>query len=402
MTPAHAVLVIGAGLLQTDLIREAQAMGLYVIATDRNPSAPGMALADECHVLDTYDCEGHMKLAAYLREYHPCRLWGVVTAGSDTAPTVAHAAAAAEVPGIPIEVAERTHNKFHVRWALDDAALHLYQPFWLYCDAEDDPLEQMEINTLRFPVVVKPTQQRASRGVSIVFTPEHLYEAAQRALAFGKEYLLEQYLTGTEHSAEAILDGKGALLWLNIVDRPFDYSSGTGIELGHVNPTCLDARQQQQIQLMLLACARALGVTWGPIKADVMLTAHGPKLLEFTARLSGGFDCQRTSPMTGRHPMRQLLQLATGQTVDPQPPAQGYAACAAILPQKHGVVQALPILADSRCEVIWASAPGDTIHPAQHNGERSGYVLVHAGAYALAWQCAKAQADLLADAVEVA
>ena len=397
MTPAHAVLVIGAGLLQTDLIREAQAMGLYVIATDRNPSAPGMALADECHVLDTYDTTGHAKLAASLREHHACRLRGVVTCGADVAPTCASAAAAADVPGIPIEVAERTHNKVEVRRWLTVADLQCYQPEWLYFhDARAD-----EDHRIGYPCVVKPASQRASRGVSIVQDASTFGAAIQQAQRYGADYLIEEQLTGTEHSAEAILDGEGALLWFNIVDRPFDYSSGTGIEVGHINPTCLDAQKQQQIQLMLLACARALDVTWGPIKLDCMWTADGPRVLEVTARLSGGFDCQRTSPMTGRHPMRQLLQLATGQAVDPQPPAQGYAACAAILPQKHGVVQALPLLADSRCEVIWSVAPGETMHPAQHNGERSGYILTHADDYATAWGVAKAEADRLVDTLEV-
>ncbi len=400
MRKPDAVLIIGAGLLQVPLIQEAQALGLKVIATDGNPQAPGAALADAFLPIDTYDAETTAALVPLMQGTYTLR--GVCTAGSDTAPTVSLAAERAGTPGIPYPVALRTHNKAEVRRALASRGLYSYQPAWLFFYQSHATRD----HRIGYPCVVKPVSQRASRGVSIVPNGDALRRAVDKALSYGDEYLIEQCLIGTEHSAEAILDGEGSLLWFNIVDRPFDYSSGTGIELGHVNPTCLSPRAQQQMHFMLLACARALGVTWGPFKVDVMMTDAGPKVLECTARLSGGWDCQKTSPLTGRHPMRQLLQLSCGMPVDSQPSAQGYAACAAILPQKSGVVQTLPRPEPLRVsgyyeEIIWTIQPGMTIHPATHNGERAGYVLVHMNSADVVWENAQSLAEVLADALEV-
>ena len=362
-----AVILIGASAMAIPLIHEAHALDLKVIATDGDPAAPGFAHADERLIISTYEATQTATLLRHLADQYAYR--GVVCCGADVAPTVATVAQTYQLPGIPAHIASQTHDKGIVRFVLD-TGLSCYQPYWQAYDRAlpSDALDAL-LAKVGYPLVVKPRTQRASRGVSLVNTRDELMDAIAKADRYGRHMLLERRLFGSEHSAEAILQD-GTLLWFNIVDRLFDYASGTPIELGHINPTSLDAKIQQQIQLMLLSCARLLGVTWGPFKVDCMVTDDGPKVLEVTARLSGGWDCQRTSPMTGRNPIRQLLQLACGLPVDAQPPAQGYAACAAVLPTQ----------------------------PLAHNGERQAFVFTHGDDAALAWQTALAQAHAMPSA----
>ena len=374
MADHDAVLIVGAGALQVPMIREAQRSGLTVIATDANPDAPGASIAREFFPIDTYDTKGHTLLGQLLADHHSWHLLGVVTCGSDTAPSVAAAASAAGVRGIPLEVARLTHNKAAVREHLSNAGLDIYQPRWIcggnYPDTQHASLAEGDLCG-GYPVVVKALEQRASRGVRIATDQSSFVEATACALQYGKEYLIEQQLSGSEHSAELILGDSRETLWWNIVDRPFGYSRGVPIELGHINPTNLDEHQQQQILLMTLAAARALGVTWGPFKVDCMMTIDGPKILECTARLSGGWDCQWSSPATGRHPMRTLLYLACGFPLEPQRvmrDAHGYGAVAAVIPD--GIA---------------------------HNGERTQWAMRWAHDYATAWSLATtAAADLAA------
>ena len=44
------LLVLAAGLLQIPVIKKAREMGVYVIAADDDPDAPGMAMADKAIV----------------------------------------------------------------------------------------------------------------------------------------------------------------------------------------------------------------------------------------------------------------------------------------------------------------------------------------------------------------
>lgn len=408
-----AVLVVGGGILQRYLIAEAHALGLAVIATDGNPHAPGLADADMAFVCDTYDQEATAALLPLMQQKYTVR--GAVTAGADVAHTVALCAERLGTPGIPYDVALRTHDKWDVRHTLCDAHLERYQPTWYICDTELEASRSSMEDIVRLhgmPYVVKPREERASRGVTIVQTPEMLQTALTKAGMHSRCVLVEQCLTGTEHSAELIMDATGAVYWFNIVDRLFDYSTNVPIELGHVNPTNLDEQTQDTIYDMVLAAAKALSVTQGPFKCDVMLTDDGPKILECTARLSGGFDCQRTSPLTGRHPMRTLLQWSCVFHMELPPSPQGYAACAAMLPTHTGTLQAWPDWsnithpANKAClwmeEAILIAKPGDMIAPLEHNAQRPGFVLAYDMTYEGAWRNARNAAAAIAAHMEMA
>ena len=57
------LLVLGAGPAQLGLLAAARARGLYVIAVDRDPSAPGFVFADRRAIVSTEDERGIDRLA---------------------------------------------------------------------------------------------------------------------------------------------------------------------------------------------------------------------------------------------------------------------------------------------------------------------------------------------------
>ena len=57
------LLVLGAGPAQVGLLAAARARGLFVIAVDRDPSAPGFAFADRRAIVSTEDEPGVDRLA---------------------------------------------------------------------------------------------------------------------------------------------------------------------------------------------------------------------------------------------------------------------------------------------------------------------------------------------------
>ena len=413
-----AVLCIGAGPLQVPLLLEAKQMGLYVIAVDGNIEAIGRSIADRFVNLDIYaKREIQSWVALWQRDVppggqgHP--IIGVVTAGADVAPTVAIAAATARVRGIPILVAERSHNKAVVRATVAEKINGYYQPRWIHHmpgNKYTETFYKVIESTIGYPCVLKPLEQRASRGITILRQPDDLDFAVRKVLQYGDEYLVEECMTGSEHSVESMLV-EGRPIWFNVVDRRFHYEHGIPLETGHVNPSKLSSLQTLRLRIMLITIAHCLGVCWGPFKMDIMWTPDGPRLLEATCRLSGGWDCQGTSPLTGRHPLRMLLQMSCGlDTIEDIPTANGYAACAAILPKQHGTIHALPgndILpqapsADTTIhEILWAAKVGDVLAPITHCAQRPGFVLSWANTYEHAWRGAKEAADTLADHIVI-
>lgn len=394
----NALLVIGAGLLHCYTIQEAKKLGLYVIATDRYAHASGSYIADEFHPIDIYDIAEHRKLARALKPY----LIGVTCAGGDAAPTVAACCEEAGLPGIPYDIACRTWNKYEVRLALENAGLVRYQPEWAVLNLDDhgDPYHAVG-RVGGFPCIVKPLTQRASRGVHIATDRQSFIYAIHQAAIYGATVLIEEHLDGLEHSAEIIFDATGKLCHFHVCDRFFLYPRGLPLETGHINPSRLDFSQLNAIRAMLLASAHALGVTMGSWKCDVMMTSSGPKILECTARCSGGFDAQISYPRSsGDNLIRRVIQAACGLPLTPQPPLPhgDYCAVAAIIPRHAGIVRSLPETGTD--EVIWTIEPGGHVQPPQHCAERAGFVITTSYSYQRTWILAHRTAQNYVTALE--
>jgi biotin carboxylase len=312
--PDDAILIVCGGLLQVPAVPIAHGLGLKVVMTDANPQAAAMRLADEPVVLSIYDAPGHVRLVDDLKRRYNLR--GVFAEGADVEVTVATAAAHAGLPGIPVEAALNTKHKARTRLAFDRAGLP--NPAW----AEVRSLEEAEAAARRIglPLMVKAIDNSASRGTSRLDEMSALPAAldAARAGSTTGTALLEECYTGPEQSVEILFDEQGRTHRLNIVDRPFDISSGYAIELGHVNPTALGEAERDALFAITERAAEATGVRFGAFKADTIWTDDGPRILEVTARLSGGFDCQWTTPLSsGRNFIRAAMCLAVGMPVDP-------------------------------------------------------------------------------------
>ncbi|HKI91217.1 MAG TPA: hypothetical protein VJ986_02855, partial [Gaiellaceae bacterium] len=132
MATRKAVLIVCGGLLQVPAVEAAHALGLLAVVTDARADAPAMRLADEPVVLDIYDAAGHVRLVETLHRRDDLELVGVFAEGADVEVTVAAAAAAAELPGIPVEAAKNTKNKARTRARLDAAGIP--NPRWCEVD----------------------------------------------------------------------------------------------------------------------------------------------------------------------------------------------------------------------------------------------------------------------------
>lgn len=392
------VWVIGAGILQSYLIEEIQEMGLCCLATDGNPHAQGFSLADEYATISTYDIQKHVSLAHDIPHRYPwMKIIGICTAGADVAPTVAHVAHELGLPCIDPMVADMSHDKSRVRAALSLSTHTVdYQPRWKNAYTHELPHQIMD--GIGFPAVVKPLEQRASRGVSIVKNYHDLLLGIEKVSPYGSHFLIEECMEGTEHSAEVLFNKQGDVVYFNVTDRLFCYDNGIALEIGAMSPTALPQESCDAIKAMLLRSAKVIGVNFGAWKCDVMMTSSGPKIIECTARLSGGFDAQWLAPFTGRHPLRRLIEISCDMSINgasttyDMDHADGYAGVFTIIPRKGGRVISLEnpngvslrgsLSEDTdMCEVIWNVQPGDIIAPPTHLGERIGFLLVHAETY---------------------
>ena len=375
-TNSESLIIVSAGIMQIPAIQTAKSLGLHVIATDKNLHAAGFAYCDEAVVIDSKDVSGHI---SYVREAkHRLNIVGAF-AGSDVAVTVAAIVNELGLPGISNDVAHRSHNKalMKKRWIEDGIPTPYGQEITDISDA------RALVGRLGLPVIVKPVDNAASRGSIKVEHIDDLDTAVKNALTASRSQtaIIEQYVVGYEQSVETIIFDSQHY-HVGMADREFGFHP-YHIETAHVDPSILPISQQDQIYAVVDAAARSLGITFGPAKADMIWTDKGPMILEMTARLSGGFHSQYTTPLsTGQDPIRAVIEMSVGRPFNAEhikPKSHMTALCSGIFPKPGRIItingikeaEALPGVK----KIIINREVGDVVSDYIDNGERCCWVI---------------------------
>jgi biotin carboxylase len=313
------ILIIGGGLLQVPVVQEARALGLKTVVTDLSPSCPGASQADYFLPLNVFDVEAHVKLVLTLQALE-VNLAGVIVAGIDATITGATAARAAGLVGVDPLAAFTCKHKPAMRACLQRKGIPT--PRWAEVRTASDTERAMR--DVGFPCIVKNTDSSASRGTQRFFQKperrEEFYEAVEQArqVSTSKTALVEELLRGPEQTVETLFDIQGRFWPCFTTDRLFQDDGPCALETGLEHPTRLDADAQKLLYETVRCAAEALGIRVGAAKADTMLTKDGPRIIEMTTRLSGGFDCQYLVPAaTGKNVIRAALLTSLGEPLDP-------------------------------------------------------------------------------------
>jgi len=300
-----------------------------VIALDRDPSAPGFALADRRAIISTEDERGIERLAKAQR------IDGVIAPGIDW--PVAIAARVAEKVGISHPLAPATAglavSKARQREKLQ--AARVPQPAWR--------LVSGPVDGLPVPSVVKAPDRQGQRGLSLVEERGELEEAIERALAESRNghCLVEELVDGPEVTVVAFSVG-GRFHPLTVTDRLTADPPAFGVALAHGWPSQADAGGEAAG--VAERAVEALGISDGPTYTQLRITPQGPKVIEIAARLGGGHDAELCELALGVDLNGLALATALGQAVAPEllvgEPRVG-GACTLFLTAEPGELEAI-------------------------------------------------------------
>ncbi|WP_020406916.1 ATP-grasp domain-containing protein [Hahella ganghwensis] len=310
------VMIIGAGPNQLPAIKMARERGYRVTATDYNPQAEGFALADTYGVISTRDAESNVEFARQLHETHP--LDGVMTMASESAMAVSKVAAALGLPGVSVEAAWLATHKVERQKAFRAAGV----PAPRFIEAHDLEQALAAAQELGWPVVVKPVDSAGSRGVQKINNADEMADAIReiREISRQPEILVEEFLTGTEHSIEGVVMD-GVVYWAAISDRNYDKKEiypPYFLEDGDTLPSSLSEELKHEVETYSTQAVKALGIEWGPVKGDILISDNGARILEMAARLSGDYFCYETIPLhNGINLLEVVMDLSVGESVSP-------------------------------------------------------------------------------------
>jgi phosphoribosylamine--glycine ligase len=194
------------------------------------------------------------------------------------------------------------------------------------CESPEEAVASVRREEFGFPVVLKADGLAAGKGVVIAEDLASAESAIGEAMldrkfgAAGARLVIEECLTGEEVSFFAICDGSHAVSIGSAQDhkRVFDDDRGPNTGgMGAFAPSplmdaALDARVMREIVEPVIAGMAAEGHPFrGFLFAGLMLTADGPKVIEFNARL-GDPETQVLLPLIDEPLLPLLVAGATG------------------------------------------------------------------------------------------
>jgi biotin carboxylase len=300
------LLVLGAGPAQLGLLEEAQARGLFTIVVDRDPGAPGFAVADRRAIISTEDERGIERLA------QAERIDGVIAPGIDW--PVGIAARVAARVGIlhPLEpdVAGLAVSKTRQRERFDETGIP--QPRWRQVTAPEAGLP--------LPCIVKAPDRQGQRGLSVVREETELAPAISAAVEASRTgaAIVEELVDGPEVTVNAF-SVDGDFHPLTVTDRITAEPPAFGVALAHVWPSRADHGAAAEVVSEAVA---ALGIRNGPTYTQVRIDPDGPKVMEVAARLGGGHDAELCRAALDVDLNALALAAALGEDVTPPDPVQ--------------------------------------------------------------------------------
>jgi biotin carboxylase len=310
--PTVVLLVPSSTYRASDFVAAARALGVQlVIASDEAPAVPDPTATRAIAVsLDDPDAA-----AAELVALDDRRGVDAVVALDDQG--VMAAARAAQRLGLSHNAPEavaRTRDKAAMRRALAESEVP--QPRFVPVDDPDHAAAAAA--SIGFPVVVKPIGRSGSQGVIRADDPAGAVAAARRAteIAGDPRLLVEELVRGAEVSVEGLLRG-GQLEVLAVFDKPDAPDGPYFEETIYVTPsTSLSEAAQHALPRVVSDAANAIGLTEGPIHAELRAEGSNLRVLEVAARSIGGLCARALRFGAGISLEEVILRHALGMSLE--------------------------------------------------------------------------------------
>jgi phosphoribosylamine--glycine ligase len=185
------------------------------------------------------------------------------------------------------------------------------------------------LDRFSIPVVIKADGLAAGKGVTVAMTRAE----AQAAIDAGGDgpLVMEEFLEGEEASLFALVDGETAIPLASAQDHKRVGQGDTGPNTGGMGayapaPILTTELQERAMEEIVRPTARAMVAAGTPFSgvlyAGLMLTAAGPKLIEYNVRF-GDPECEAIMPLIDGDFAELLQAVATGKLAEIQPKLTG-------------------------------------------------------------------------------
>jgi carbamoyl-phosphate synthase large subunit len=302
------LMIIGAGKFQVPIIEQAKQMGFETIVVSIAGKYPGFLLADKSYHVDVREKDIILEIAR--KE----GIAGVVTDQTDwPVPTVAYVAERMGLPGIGYECALQITNKLKCREHCRKMGFPI--PKFQEATCLEEAREQAK--DLRFPLIVKPVDSTAARGVAKVNHFSELARKFQNAFECSAAglVLLEEFFPGKKLELMGFTSNQEFTNLLMAENEHFDVPD-LFIIRQVLAPPLLDQDLKDRIFAFHTRLFQSFGALFGITFSDIKVNEENGEfcLIEAALRGPGGFLSSHVSPLaSGIDVVPALIEFATGR-----------------------------------------------------------------------------------------
>lgn len=289
-------------------------MGLRVITCDNRPDNPGHSIGDEYHNVDITDNEAVLQLAQQLH------VDAVVNYSLEAG--IKAAAYAQETLGKPTSPYSSVCTLSDKRLFRQFLREHGFcTPGMITCSSKEEAFSKVE--SLRFPVVVKPTDLWGSRGVTRVdASPLHqeaqLSAAVDLALSLsrGGEVIIEEFvepcgqpIEGNAFAIDGVLTTRA---WADVYNDPQAANPITPVTFCY--PSTQPRHLLDKLDATLNRLLSLLGMRTNAYNVEARIDRNGDiYLMEVAPRNGGNTSHDILSLITGQDVQRAIILAALGE-----------------------------------------------------------------------------------------
>lgn len=374
MTKPRSLMILGAGIYQLPLIREAHAMGLHTIVVSIPGPYPGFAAADEVCYLDTRDEQ------SILKEARQHQIAGIITTGTDVAvPALGKVCDALGLSGISYDAARKLTDKARMKRAFADAGVSTTDFYVVHSAAE----ARAAAARLGYPVMIKAVDVSGSRGISRITTEAEIARgfAEAQAASHTTHFIVEKVARGTEIGLDAFVwNGK---LKLCLPHTKHVYTAQrTTVPIGHSFPYPGSDILKRTLQHEVEKIIQATGANNCALNADIFVEDNKRvSVIEAGGRCGATTIPELISHSTGINYYREMIQAALGEEphmdVDHLVPWTGMLLAAPRDAKVHTIdCAAIAALHTPDIEISLDIKPGDHVRAMRNGTDRIGHIIV--------------------------
>ena len=325
-----SVLIFGVGPLQKSIISRAKLMELYTVGIDPATDATCKDDVDAFEVVGGQDYEG---TCAVVDKYG---IDAIVTAATDK-PLVMMARVAQKYgfPFFSVETAQWSTDKFQMKQRFMEGDVP--------CAKGRLVKSVSEVEDFEYPVIIKPRDNSGSRGVKLCRSKEELEASISEAFEVSKldTVLVEEFIEGPEYSIEGLHhDGTSEVIqFTEKKTTEFPYN----VELGHIQPANISEENKQKIREIVSKIGKSLNYVNCPSHIELKINERGIYVIETSPRLGGDYITSTLTPLsTGVNVEDELLKIALGQTINPEPKEVQYSGVRFFAFEEGSVINHVP------------------------------------------------------------